>query len=164
VRAVRSLTLLAVCLGALAWVGGASALIVPQHSIAGIELQMTRPEVKDKKGEPDRIIHGTNDFGPYTQFVYPHSITITFQGNRNVTGISAVRTNRESQKTAEGVHVGSPESALHDAYPRLHCRTETSDFRHCWTGRMRPGHRVTDYWINLATGNVKLITVAFVID
>jgi hypothetical protein len=103
VRAVRYLTLLAVCVGALAWVGAASALIVPQRSIAGIELQMTRP-------------------------------------------------------------VGSPESALHDAYPRLHCRTESSDFRHCWTGRMRPGHRVTDYWIGIASGNVKLITVAFVID
>ena len=51
-RAVRYLTLLAVCLGALAWVGAASALIVPQRSIAGIALQMTRPEVKDKKGEP----------------------------------------------------------------------------------------------------------------
>jgi hypothetical protein len=164
VRAVRYLTLLAVCVGALAWVGAASALIVPQRSIAGIELQMTRPEVKDKKGDPDRIVHGTNDFGAYTQFIYKNSagrLIATFQGNA---GATAVRTNRETQKTAEGVHVGSPESALHDAYPRLHCRTESSDFRHCWTGRMRPGHRVTDYWIGIASGNVKLITVAFVID
>ncbi|HUC34286.1 MAG TPA: hypothetical protein VMR48_01155 [Gaiellaceae bacterium] len=163
-RAVRYLTLLAVCVGALAWVGAASALIVPQRSIAGIELQMTRPEVKDKKGDPDRIVHGTNDFGAYTQFIYKNSagrLIATFQGNA---GATAVRTNRETQKTAEGVHVGSPESALHDAYPRLHCRTESSDFRHCWTGRMRPGHRVTDYWIGIASGNVKLITVAFVID
>ena len=163
-RAVRYLTLLAVCLGALAWVGAASALIVPQRSIAGIELQMTRPEVKDKKGDPDRIVHGTNDFGAYTQFIYKNSagrLIATFQGNA---GATAVRTNRETQKTAEGVHVGSPESALHDAYPRLRCRTESSDFRHCWTGRMRPGHRVTDYWIGIASGNVKLITVAFVID
>ena len=163
-RAVRYLTLLAVCVGALAWVGAASALIVPQRSIAGIELQMTRPEVKDKKGDPDRIVHGTNDFGAYTQFIYKKSagrLIATFQGNA---GATAVRTNRETQKTAEGVHVGSPESALHDAYPRLHCRTESSDFRHCWTGRMRPGHRVTDYWIGIASGNVKLITVAFVID
>ena len=63
-----------------------------------------------------------------------------------------MRTNRETQKTAEGVHVGSPESALHDAYPRLTAVTESSDFRHCWTGRMRPGHRVTDYWIGIASG------------
>ena len=60
--------------------------------------------------------------------------------------------------------MGSPESALHDAYPRLHCRTETSNFRHCWTGRFRAGHKVTDYRIAMATGNVKSVTVGFVID
>jgi len=164
VRAVRSLTLAAACLVTLVWVGGASALIVPQRSIAGIELNMTRPEVKDKKGQPDRIVHGTNDFGPYTQFIYRNAVgklMATFQGNEGATGIF---TNRSTQKTAEGVHVGSPESALHDAYPHLHCRTESSDFRHCWTGRFRAGHKVTDYRIRMSTGNVKGITVAFVID
>lgn len=163
-RAVRYLPLAVACIATLVWAGAASALIVPQRSIAGIELNMTRPEVKDKKGQPDRIVHGTNDFGPYTQFIYKNAagkLIASFQGNA---GATAVRTNRETQKTAEGVHVGSPESALHDAYPRLRCRTETSDFRHCWTGRMRPGHRVTDYWIGIDSGNVTKITVAFVID
>ena len=46
-RAVRYLTFAVVCLVTLVWVGAAWALIVPQHSIAGIELKMTRPEVKD---------------------------------------------------------------------------------------------------------------------
>jgi hypothetical protein len=164
VRAVRYLPLAVACVATLVWAGAASALIVPQKSIAGIELNMTRPEVKDKKGEPDRIIHGMNDFGHYTQFIYRNSngkLMATFQGNMGATG---VWTNRKTQKTAEGVHVGSPESALHDAYPHLHCRTESSDFRHCWTGRFRPGHRVTDYRIGIATGKVKSVTVAFVID
>jgi hypothetical protein len=164
VRAVRYLPLTVACLVTLVWAGVASALIVPQRSIAGIELNMTRPEVKDKKGQPDRIIHGTNDFGNYTQFIYRSpqgKLIASFQGNA---GATAVRTNRTNQKTAEGVRVGSPESALHDAYPNVRCRTESSDFRHCWTGRMRPGHRVTDYWIGIASGDVKLITVAFVID
>jgi hypothetical protein len=164
VRAVRYLIVSAACLVAFVWVGAASALIVPQKSIAGIELNMTRPEVKDKKGQPDRIVHGTNDFGPYTQFIYKNAngkLMASFQGNQGVTGIF---TNRATQRTAEGVHVGSPESALHDAYPRLHCRTESSDFRHCWTGRFRPGRKVTDYRIGIATGRVKSITVAFVID
>lgn len=163
-RALRILSFSAVGVAALVWAGAGSALIVPKESIAGIALNMTRPEVKDKKGQPDRIVHGTNDFGPYTQFVYKNAagkLTATFQGNQ---GATAVSTNRETQKTAEGVHVGSPESALHDAYPRLHCRTEASDFRHCWTGRFRPGHKVTDYWIGTASGNVKRIIVAFVID
>lgn len=163
-RAVRYLPLAVACVATLVCAGAASALIVPQHSIAGIELNMTRPEVRDAKGDPDRVKHGTNDFGNYTQFIYRNDqgkLIATFQGNA---GATAVRTNRKTQKTAEGVHVGSPESALHDAYPNLRCRTESSDFRHCWTGRMRPGHRVTDYWIGIVSGNVKLITVAFVID
>ena len=49
---------------------------------------MTRPEVKDKKGDPDRIIHGTNDFGPYTQFIYKNAagkLMATFQGNMGAT-------------------------------------------------------------------------------
>lgn len=163
-RAVRYLTLAVACFVTLVWVGAASALIVPQHSIAGIELNMTRPEVKDTKGQPDRIVHGTNDFGDYTQFIYRNDsgkLMATFQGNA---GATAVWTNRKKQKTAEGVHVGSPESALHDAYPHLHCRTESSDFRHCWTGRFRPGHRVTDYRIGMVSGEVNSVTVAFVID
>jgi hypothetical protein len=164
VRAVRYLTLAVVCLVTLVWVGAASAVIVPQRSIADIELNMTRPEVKDTKGDPDRIVHGTNDFGSYTQFIYRNAsgkLIATFQGNA---GATAVWTNRKKQKTAEGVHVGSPESALHEAYPHLHCRTESSDFRHCWTGRFRPVDRVTDYRIGIATGKVKSVTVAFVID
>jgi hypothetical protein len=164
VRAVRYLALAVACLVTLVGVGAASAVIVPQQSIAGIELNMTRPEVKDKKGDPDRIVHGMNDFGHYTQFIYRNSngkLMATFQGNA---GATAVWTNRKTQKTAEGVHVGSPESALHEAYPRLRCRTESSDFRHCWTGRFRPGHRVTDYRIGIVTGKVKSVTVAFVID
>jgi hypothetical protein len=164
VRAVRHLILASACLVALVWAAGAAAAIVPQKSIAGIALDMTRPDVKDRKGQPDRIIHGTNDFGDYTQFIYRNSngkLEATFQGNMGVTGIF---TNRHSQKTAEGIHVGSPESKLHDAYPNLRCRTESSDFRHCWTGRFRPGHKVTDYRIDMATSDVKSITVAYVID
>ena len=88
-RAVRYLTLAVACLVTLVWVGAASALIVPQQSIAGVELKMTRPEVKDKKGDPDRIVHGTNDFGPYTQFIYKNAVgklMATFQGNMGATG------------------------------------------------------------------------------
>jgi hypothetical protein len=164
VRAVRYLTLASASLVGLVFLASASAVIVPQHSIAGVALEMTRPEVKDLKGDPDRIKHGMNDFGKFTQFIYRNSngkLEVSFQGNA---GATAVFTNRHSQRTAERIHVGSPESKLHDAYPKLRCRTESSDFRHCWTGRFRVGHRVTDYRIGMATGDVKTITVAFVID
>jgi len=160
VRAVRYLTLVAACLTALAWVGSASALIVPQHSIARIALNMTRPEVRAVRGDPLRVEHGTNDFGRYTIFRYGR-LRVTFQGNA---GATAVFTSRPGQHTAKGIHVGSTEAKLRAAYPHARCRTEASDFRHCWTGRFLPGRRVTDYRIGVATHLVKSVVVAFVID
>ena len=159
-RAVRYLTFVAACLVPLVWAGGASALIVPQHSIAGIELGMTRPEVRDVRGDPASVEHGSNKFGNYTIFRYGR-LSVTFQGNA---GATAVFTTRRGQYTAEGIHVGSPEADLHAAYENLRCRTETSSFRHCWTGRFRPGRRVTDYRIRMDTGTVKSVLVGFVID
>jgi hypothetical protein len=160
VRAVRTITLSALFLVGLVWVGGSSALIVPQRSIARIELTMTRPEVRDLKGEPLHVRHGTNEFGAYTIFKYDR-LKVTFQGNA---GATAVFTTRRHQYTAERIHVGSTESALLAAYPNAHCSTEASDFRHCWTGKFIPGHRVTDYRIGVFTGAVKSITIGFVID
>lgn len=163
-RAARYLAVSAALVSGFVWTGTASALIVPQHSIAGVELTMTRPEVKAKKGEPDRIRHGTNDFGPFTEFTYRTAngkLRVTFQGNA---GATAVFTNRPTQHTAERIHVGSTETKLHDAYPKLRCRTELASFRHCWTGRFGPGRRVTDYRIDIPTSRVKTILVGFVID
>jgi hypothetical protein len=160
VRAVRTLPVIAVCLAALVWVGTASALIVPQRSIAGIALDMTRPEVRAAKGDPLRVVHGTNDFGKYTIFKYG-DLNATFQGNA---GATAVATSRTGQFTAKGIHVGSTEAALSAAYPHLHCRTEFDGFRHCWTGSLQPGKRVTDYRITSDSRRVWRITVAFVID
>ena len=124
---------------------------------------MTRAEVKERKGEPDRIVHGSNDLGPWTEFIYRNAVgkvkvKATFQVDPNVTWVS---TNRKGQKTAEGIHVGSPESALHDAYPRLHCATFGGVFRHCWTGHMSgpKAGRVTSYRIEIGTARVKRITV-----
>jgi hypothetical protein len=160
VRAVRTLAILTACLGALVWVGVASALIVPQRSIAGIALTMTRTEVRAAKGDPFRVVHGTNDFGKYTIFKYGR-LNVTFQGNA---GATAVATSRTRQFTGKRIHVGSTEAELAAAYPNLHCRTESGDFRHCWTGAFQPGERVTDYRITIDSRRVWRITVAFVID
>jgi hypothetical protein len=157
VRSFRALTALALGCAALAWVGPASALIVPQVSIAGIELDMTRHQVRMQAGEPNRVVRGTNDFGAYTEFRY-FRLQVTFQGNA---GATAVSTTRIHQETDRGIHVGSTKAALRAAYPGAHCRTDVG-FTHCWTGRFRPGHRVTDYWID--AGEITRIVVGYVID
>ena len=159
-RAVRILIAAAACLAALALVGTASALIVPQRSIAGIELEMTRAEVRALKGDPLSVEHGSNKFGAYTIFRYGR-LRVTFQGNA---GATAVWTRRPGQRTAEDIGVGSTQGELRDAYPRARCRTETSTFRHCWTGRFQPGRRVTDYRIGISDHLVRSVLVAFVID
>jgi hypothetical protein len=160
VRAVRCLTIVLAASAALVWAAAASAIIVPQRSIAGIALRMSGAEVKAEAGEPDSIHHGMNDFGSFTVYRY-RRLKVTFQGNHEVTAVS---TTRRRQHTAEGIHVGSTETALHTAYPGAHCRTESPDFRHCWTGHFQPGRRVTDYRIGILSGRVKLVTVGFVID
>jgi hypothetical protein len=163
VRAVRIPTVLLVIVSALVWAGAATAIIVPQRSIAGIALNMTGDQVKAQAGEPDAIHHGTNDFGKFTVYRY-RRLKVTFlgsPGNQRVTGVS---TTRRRQHTAKGIHVGSTETALRTAYPGAHCRTESPSFRHCWTGHLQAGRRVTDYRIGILSGRVKLITVAFVID
>lgn len=159
-RAVRYLTLAAACLTGLACAGTASALIVPQQSIARIELDMTRPEVRAERGDPLRVEHGTNDFGPYTVFRYGR-LRVTFQGNQ---GATAVFTRRPGQHTAKGIHVGSTEAELRAAYAHVRCRTEANAFRHCWTGTFQAGRRVTDYRIGMTSRLVKSVVVAFVID
>ena len=158
-RAVRYLTLAAACLAGLLWTATASAVIVPQQSIAGIKLDMTRSEVRAKKGDPLWVDRGTNDFGPYTIFMYGR-LRVIFQGNA---GATAVSTRRPGQRTAEGIGVGSTEAELRATYP-VRCRTEAGTFRHCWTGRFQPGRRVTDYRITLSTRLVKRVTVGYVID
>ena len=76
-RAVRTLPFCVALLAALVWVGAASALIAPQRAIARIALTMTRAEVRAEKGDPLRVVHGTNDFGRYTIFKYGH-LNVTF--------------------------------------------------------------------------------------
>jgi hypothetical protein len=159
VRAVRYVTAAAACFTALAWPAVASSDIVPQVSIAKIALDMTRPEVRAKKGDPLRVEHGTNDFGPYTIWRYGR-LWVIFQGNA---GATAVSTRRTGQRTAEGIGVGSTEAELRATYS-VRCRTELGDFRHCWIGRFRPGRRVTDFRIGVNSRLVKRVTVAYVID
>jgi hypothetical protein len=160
VRAVRRLSVPLACLGALLWVGPASAEIVPQQSIAKIELGMTRPEVRAVRGDPRSVEHGTNEFGQYTVFRY-WKLRVTFQGNA---GATAVFTTRRRQVTSKGIGVGSTVTEIKTAYPNARCRKEAPNFRHCWTGRFQPGRRVTDYRIDIPTHRVESVLVGFVID
>ncbi len=137
---------------------GLSAAIVPNQGMAGVKLGMTRDAVKAALGEPLRIIHGTNDFGSYTEFRYPFLVRVTFQGDATV---SAVSTTGNHERTGSGLGVGSSERSLRSGLGGLRCET-IGDFRHCYFGRFTPGRRVTDF--RIVDGLVSRVVVGFVID
>ena len=138
----------------LGWgAGSARATIVAQRSIAGVTLEMTKAQVRAKLGAPPRVRRGRNDFGAWTQFVYPR-VEVTFQGGNSATGL---QTTSPLERTARGAHVGSTKAELLARVPGLKCETV-----HCFLGSFTAGKRVTDFF--LRRGRVTRIVVGFVID
>jgi hypothetical protein len=135
----------------------AGAAIVPQKGIAGAELRMTKAQVRAKLGAPKRIVHGKNDFGRYTNFVYAR-VTVLFQSGSRVT---AVRTNSPLERTAAGVGVGSSEAKVKSGVPGVKCAT-LSGARQCVIGVFKPGRVVTVFQIE--KGHVGTVVVGIVVD
>jgi hypothetical protein len=134
-------------------VSTAKAVIVPQRSIAGVELEMTKAQVRSVLGDPRRVVHGTNEFGRYTVFRY-RRLSVTFQGGANVTH---VQTNRLRERTVRGAGVGSTRGELRARVVGIRCRP-----RFCFKGRFLPGRRVTVF--RFCDGIVTRVEVGFVID
>ena len=153
---MRAAVLAAAVVG-LATAAAASATIVPQRSIAGVRLEMTKAQVRSTLGAPRSAVHGSNEFGAFTIYRY-RGLRVTFQGNRTVT---AILTTRASERTAAGVGVGSTEGQVRAKVAGVRCGTE-SGFRHCFVGRFLPGKRVTDFRIK--RGRVTSVDVGFVVD
>jgi hypothetical protein len=131
----------------------ARAAIVPQRSIAGVALEMTKAQVRARLGAPARVRHGRNDFGLWTQFVYAR-VEVTFQGGNAATGL---QTTSPKERTARGAHVGSTKAGLLARVHGLKCEPG-----HCFLGAFLPGKRVTDFF--LRNGRVSRVIVGFVID
>jgi hypothetical protein len=153
----RVVVLAVACLAGLVLAAGAPAAIVVQKSIAGVQLRMTKTQVRATLGAPSRIRTGTNDFGPYTEFVYP-AVRVTFQGGLRVSGL---RTTSRAQRTARGVGPGSSEAQVRARVAGVRCRTE-SGFRHCGVGRFLAGRIVTDFHIR--RGRVSAVVIGYVLD
>ena len=136
----------------------ASANIVVNSGMAGVRLQMTQQQVRDRLGPPLGVTNGTNDFGAFREFRYRGEVTVSFQGLSRVT---AIVTTGVGPRTASGVGAGSTESFLRANLSGETCKTE-SGFRHCFIGAFLPGRRVTDFAIR--SGRVFRVTVGFVID
>jgi|SRR5215208_5319857 len=156
----RSLVLLVTLLAVgLALVPAAGALIVPKHSIAGASLRDTRAEIKAALGQPLRIIHGTNEFGPFTRFHY-YRLNVLFLGSSG--GAISIDTTRRREKTDRGIGVTSTTRELKDAYPSVDCQRVGFHSRLCVLGVPQVGRRVTVFRIH--DGIITRVEVEFVVD
>ena len=151
-------TLTAVAGLSLVTAPAAAALIQIDRGIAGARLGNTKPQVRAALGQPNRVINGTNDFGPFTEFRYRGGIRVTFQGRNNVSGVT---TTGLGDRTRRGVGVGSTGRAVRRRVPGVTCQ-QVPGGRICQTGSGLPGQRVTAFFIR--AGRVTRVVVAFVID
>jgi hypothetical protein len=154
---MRAALVVSAVLVSLVSVAPTAAAIVVQRGIAGLELRMTKADVRAKLGKPTKIRTGKNDFGKYTEFVYPR-VTVLFQSGSRVT---ALRTFSRAERTSAGIGVGSSEARVKAKVAGVRCSTE-SGLRHCYVGRFLPGRRVTDFQIR--RGRVTSVVVGFVVD
>jgi outer membrane protein assembly factor BamE (lipoprotein component of BamABCDE complex) len=135
----------------------AGARIVVGKGIAGVRLSMTAHKVRQVLGTPPTVHHGHNDFGAFTQYVYPgRRLRVTFQSGNRVT---AVATTSKAQKTSAGVGVGSSRADVQANVPHVHCSGAV-----CQVGQSLPGRRVTAFFLNHARTKVVRVLVGFVID
>lgn len=137
----------------------ASAEIVPQRSIMGVQLQMTEAEVRSVAGEPDSVRSRPHEImGRYTQYRYGRTKIGLGEGS----GVFFVSTRDRSERTATGIGVGSRKRAVRRRLSGERCRNEYG-IHHCWLGRWRAGRTVTDFRLNRKK-RVKQVTLAIVID
>jgi hypothetical protein len=137
----------------------ASADVVPQKSIMGVELQMTRAQVKAVAGKPDRVRTRRHEI--------IGSVRVLTYGKTKVTiarrsGVISVFTRSRRQRTANGVGVGTRKRVLRRKLQNERCRND-SGFHRCWIGRFRPGRTVTEFRLN-DRNRVKSVILAAVID
>jgi len=140
----------------------AAAELVPNRSIAGIELRITRAEVIDVVGEPDaERVRDAEIFGRQRVMRYGKT-KVYFAGKRPESEVVSIRTRDKGERTSEGIGIGSRKRAIKRSVPGVRCKREFG-FHHCFKGRFRPGKRITDFLLDDRT-RAKQIVVGIVID
>jgi hypothetical protein len=120
----------AAVLGALALAGSGAAapnadtLIRPGRSIGKAQLGMTEAQLRRAAGRPLAVVRRNTGFGRATaEYQYADfELFVQLRGRRGALRVVRVLTFQTSERTAEGVGVGSPRSRLLARYRgRLRC-------------------------------------------
>ncbi|MCK9250164.1 MAG: hypothetical protein M0P31_14460 [Solirubrobacteraceae bacterium] len=141
----------------------AAAAVVPGSSIAGVRVDATAADVRDRLGEPRSVSRPVSEIhGQRITIQRYRGITVTFgPGSSSERRVTAVSTTSRRQRTSKGIRVGSRRSALRRAY-RLTCEP-VGRRSVCWQGRAEAGRVVTTYFLS-SRHRVTRIDVGRIID
>jgi len=152
----------ALVLFVLALSASGSAAIVPQHSIAGVKLGLTRAQVEARLGTPIRVqSRKSKSFGfSWRDLVYSR-VTVSVFLPSNGSKVFGLTTKSKLERTTTGVGVGSTLAQVKAGLSGETCRREYG-IDHCWLGNWDAGRAITDF--RLVSGRVSKITISYVID
>jgi hypothetical protein len=153
--------------GLLVPAASASATIVPNKGMAGVELGDCIGRAVKVLGPPDRTF-GSSDFAGFKESYYYNKSALKLEFRRGAGAcleLTSIRTRSGIERTKEGVGKGTTRKALRAKLTGEKCRT----FRHpkritiCWLGSMTPSKPVTEFRID-SKGRVNNVRVGIVID
>ena len=126
----------------------AQAEIVPQESIAGVRLQMTKAEVVAVLGQPARkrrFVGGSgadDHFATWTYKKRGFSINLLRRGGYHVSSITVTG---GAERTATGVGIGSTRAEVKAGVPAVHCKRYDPTYATCFIGKSRIGDITTAF-------------------
>lgn len=145
----------------LAAPAAAHTTVVPQRSIAGIKLGMTREQVEARLGKPSEVNRANHDIvGSYTELRYGRTYIAIFAGTDGEVFNITTRSRRE--RTSTGVGVGSTERQVKRGVRRVRC-DRSFGIHQCAVGRFEAGRTVTTFRFS-KRGRVKSVSLGRVID
>ena len=143
-------------------VPAAFAKIVPNQSIAGIELLMNRAEVIDAAGEPDKERIRDHEIVGRQRIMKYGKTKVSFSGKRPNSEVISILTRDPDEETKQGVGVGSKKRAIVRRLNGFECERELG-FHHCFKGKFKAGERVTDFILD-DDNRAMYVVVGIVID
>lgn len=157
------LLVIAVCCALLLGAQPAGAVIVPQKSIAGIELEMTRAQMIQAVGKPDAEKIVRNELLGSQRMVRYGRTKAFFSGVSKEAIVVTLSTLDAGEQTATGVGIGSSEAEVRAGVSGVQCNTLYGQ-RRCIKGRQIGGQRVSSFSIGLPGHRVTAIIIGFVLD
>jgi hypothetical protein len=140
----------------------AAAEIVPQESIAGVRLKMSKAEVAAVLGQPARkrrYVGGSGADDHFATWTYKRrGYAVSFL-RRGTYRVSSITVTGGSERTATGVGIGSTRAEVKAGVPAVHCKRYDPTYATCFIGKSRIGDITTAFRLD-RRNRVKEISLA----